>query len=412
LALAGLLSACSTIDDLFDQPIEPPRPQVAEPARTNEARSLGRIGDYNRYNAPPPLPVAPPPPLGSQTGDRSVGGDTGGDTAPGATLVGKKVAQIRGDLGTLQRSLQTQSSQFQQLRGAAQKLADRLPGTAAGIDARLQADKTPGNSALRPQSAEVRAMLAEMSENGLLKQELRSRIAAGSVLAGSLAEQVQETRSLAGAVAEDRRQLSMLDGEINEAALQSKRLLMEIDTDIRRQSSYVARGRRDPTTLAQAIKSGEPNDPSLPRPPRRAAPAVVSRAVADSVPMPPARPRTPVETEASTSRQKVAARASSGKPQPSRTPVIVIHFDSADVKYEQALYAAISDAVARDPTASFEVVAVSAGGRPGASIAAAKRQARQVVRSLINMGVPQARLKASAQTTQQTGADQVHIYQL
>ncbi len=92
--------------------------------------------------------------------------------------------------------------------------------------------------------------------------------------------------------------------------------------------------------------------------------------------------------------------------------MVAIGFADPDVDYEARLYDAISEAVARNPSASFEVVAVSAAGRPGASLAEAKRNAERVRRSLINMGVPAGRLTQSARTTEDAGSDRVLVFMM
>lgn len=412
-----VLSACSTVDDLFDEPIEPPPAPVAAPPAPDSPRTLGRIGDFDRRTQAS-LPSAPPPPLDldAPQGTGSVRAVSG--TAPSGTFVGKKALQIRGDLTTLQRSIATHKDQLERLRATTRGAAEQFHGIVASINARLQIGTTPGNPILGRQWADAQARLAEVSDNVLRMEELRSRVATDSALAGFLVEQVQAAYSLSGAVEEDHRQLAALEDDVNRAIVQIERVLGDIDGDIQRQTSYITRERRNLTTLALAIKNGELYGPSLSSTltngvattsrntsatqrkasaASRTAPRVTNTA-AKSVKSPPA------SVQAAADR---AARSASAK-----QPVAVIHFANSNVEYEPSLYAAISDAVARDPSASFEVVAVSPGAKPGASITSAKRKARRVLRSLMNMGVPENRLRESAQTSQQADDDQVHVFML
>jgi hypothetical protein len=93
---------------------------------------------------------------------------------------------------------------------------------------------------------------------------------------------------------------------------------------------------------------------------------------------------------------------------------MVIRFDRPNVTYEQALYTAVSQALERRPSATFDVVAVApAGGNAGQvalSTSASKRNAENVVRSLTNMGLPADRISLSATSNASTQANEVQVY--
>lgn len=418
LAIAAplLLAACSSVDGLFDRPIEPPPAEQADASRPGEnPRSLGRIGDYDNRGAAPPVQVAPPPALDLDS-DRLTGSvNSVRSTAPSGTFVGKKALQISGDLGTLKRSVQTHDGQFKRLRGTTRTTAEQFHSIVASINAKLQVGTTPGNPILGRQWADAQARLAEISDNVLRMEELRSRVSTDAALGGFLLEQVQAAYSLSGAVDEDHRQLAILEDDVNRTIVFIERLLGRIDADTQRQSAYISRERRNLTTLSLAIKNGEMYGPNLSDGLRDSnaggrSGAVSSRVKRASVTA-SSRGHSSRAGRKTSSVQAAAARATA-KQVAARQPVVVINFASSNVNYESSLYSAISDAVARNPAASFEVVAVSPGARPGASVTSAKRKADRVVRSLINMGVPQGRLKQSAQTSQGSGDDQVHVFLL
>ncbi|MBT5658743.1 MAG: hypothetical protein HOJ02_01175, partial [Rhodospirillaceae bacterium] len=97
-----------------------------------------------------------------------------------------------------------------------------------------------------------------------------------------------------------------------------------------------------------------------------------------------------------------------------RRPLVVIRFDRDDVDYQQALYTAVSRTLERNPTAAFDLIAVTpAGGSPAQSAlnsSAARRSAEKVLRALSDMGLPAERVTLSAMTSGDTQSNEVRIY--
>ena len=97
-----------------------------------------------------------------------------------------------------------------------------------------------------------------------------------------------------------------------------------------------------------------------------------------------------------------------------RAPLVVIRFDRADVPYQQALYTAVSKTLERRPNALFDLVAVAPAKGGTARIALNSQKARQhaenVVRSLIEMGLPPNRVAVSAKTEPTIENNEVHLY--
>ena len=97
-----------------------------------------------------------------------------------------------------------------------------------------------------------------------------------------------------------------------------------------------------------------------------------------------------------------------------RRPLVVIRFDRPDVRYEPALYTAVSRALERRPSAIFDVVAVSPGTGGKAETAngadEARRHAEAVMRALSNMGLPADRLTLSALSRAGIGGNEVRIF--
>ena len=97
-----------------------------------------------------------------------------------------------------------------------------------------------------------------------------------------------------------------------------------------------------------------------------------------------------------------------------RRPLVVIRFDGPNVEYAQALYNAVSRALERRPSATFDLVAVApnSGNVAQVTVAAStsKRNAESVLRSLSDMGLPLDRVRLSAMTSGRVAIHEVHIY--
>jgi hypothetical protein len=97
-----------------------------------------------------------------------------------------------------------------------------------------------------------------------------------------------------------------------------------------------------------------------------------------------------------------------------RRPLVVIRFDRNDVPYQQALYNAVSRVLEKRPDAVFDLVAVApaAGGQARVALNSnkARRQAEGVLRSLIEMGLPPARVAVAARTSAESRTNEVHLF--
>lgn len=299
---------------------------------------------------------------------------------PTGTFVGAKVLQLRGDLNTMQRGLSAHSQQLRQTQGGTVANAERYHQLVAAINARLQVGTTRGNPILTSQLAESQGQLARIDADVARLGDLAARVSTDSALAGYLLESVRAAYNLSGAVDEDHRQLAILEDEVNRTVVLIDRLLSEINTDVTRQTAYVARERQNITTLSLAVKNGESYGGNL----------GVSAYAAPA-------PAAPAQRQFGG-----AAPARSGR------PLVVIRFDRATVEYEQPLYRAISEALARRPSASFEIEATAPAS--AASPISARRQAERVTRTLIEMGVPRNRLALSERIAPDARSDEVRIY--
>lgn len=305
---------------------------------------------------------------------------------PGAatgTFVGGKVAQLRGDLVSLQQSISAQNTRLQQVRANYTQNAQTYQGLIAAVNARLQVGTTPSNPILTQQWDQAQSQLNQFDGNLGVMNELSNRVAADAGMAGFLLESTRAAYGLAGAVDEDHRQLAILEDEVNRTVVLIDRLLNETSDDANRQTAYLAGERRNLGILALAIKSGEAFGTSL-----------RNRAFATASPgglTPPA---------------PGPAAGNDG-----RRPLVVIRFDRTEVPYEQALYSAVAQVIDRRPNVAFDVVAVTpTAARSGQTAATSRRNADRVVRSLADMGLPSERIRITSATSTEARSSEVHIF--
>ena len=339
---------------------------------------------------PPPPAVAPPPPPALGTTNFVPPQVTPGQ--PTGTFVGQKVVQLRTELSRLQRGVLRQNGNLQNVRAQTIRNSQQYHGTIAAINARLQVGTTPGNPTLINQWNGAQAMLASIDNDIAQLNSLANEVAGVSTLSAYLLETTRAAYGLTGAVDEDHRQLAILEDEVNRTVVLIDRLLNELSEDIGRQTNYLGNERANLTTLSLAIKNGEMLGGSLAnRAFSTAAPAI------SAIPAPtPSASRRPVQQ--------------SGP----RRPLVVIRFDRPNVEYEQALYTAVSRALERRPSATFDLVAVApnTGNAAQVTVAAStsKRNAESVLRSLSDMGLPLDRVRLSAMTSGRASTNEVHIY--
>ena len=300
---------------------------------------------------------------------------------PTGTAVGQKVEGLRGELGKLQGSVSTENQTLQSLRAQAIQNALAYHQSVGAINAKLQVGTTPGNPILVKQWNDAQAQLEQV--NGSLSQmnQLATNVSASAAMSSYLLQSTRATYNISGAVDEDHRQLTVLEDDVNKTTILIDRLLSELTEDIARQTNYLAEERGNLNMLAIAVNNGEAFGSSL-----------ASRSYA----------------------QPMATASAPGSGVATGRPLVVIRFDRPDVQYQQPLYQAVSQALARRPNAAFDLVAVapSSGGTAQVALNSnmAQRDADQVLRSLIGMGLSPDRISMSSATSPNAQVNEVHLY--
>lgn len=357
--------------------------------------------------SPPVIPVsaspAPPPKMGMSAQPQS---DSGAVNSTG-TFVGDKLVQLRKEVARLKATLRKHRAEMERIRSITAENSRRYHMAVATINARLQIGTTPGNPVLVNEWNSAQSELARIDSDIARLNALANDVASTLTMSSYLLETTRAAYSLSGAVDEDHRQLAQLEDEVNRTTVVIDRLLNDMSQDINRQIAYVGNERNNLTTLSFAIKNGTLLGANL----QNRAFLAANRPVFQQSSL----TRTPalqnLRDDDSAERTAQSARAT----EPSlRRPLVVIRFDKPKVAFEQALYAAVSQALERRPSATFDLVAISPkyGSPAKAALASttSKRNAESVLRSLSEMGMPLDRVRLSAMSSDKTDTNEVHIY--
>ncbi len=299
---------------------------------------------------------------------------------PGQTFVGQRADALRADLTRLQSAIEDQGRQLDEIRQLNTGAAERYFSTIARINARLQVGSTPGNPILSQQWGEAQSALQQISDQIGRLQSLSTQVNNDNSFAGYLLDTSRSVFLLSGAVEEDHRKLAAVEDDIGRAQVAIDRLNGRLLEELNRQTASVATERRNLATLAAAIQSGELISGSLdhgfsPTSFVAGAPGVAPGAASATV---------------------------GGR------PLVTIRFDRTNVAYEQPLFDAVRQALDRRPGARFQVVATP--GTATGSPASARRNADQVVMSLVKLGLSGDRVTVVTGTgTSQVNEVQVYV---
>ena len=307
------------------------------------------------------------------------------------TLVGRKVADLAGDLKTLKNDVEAKSAYLHRLKMDSENTADDYYELVAGMSSQLQSGTTPGNPDLVDKWNTAQKRLNMLAESSGELNNLASDIGSDASRAAFLLESTRATFNLSGAREEDHERLVDLEDSINETIVRIDRLLNQVNDENNRRTTYLRTERLNMQTLSHAIANGDMYGQNISnRLFRRATQAAAGKA--ETAPL-------------QTTQSGMVAN---------RRPLVIIRFDRPDLDYEQALFGALSQALERRPDAQFDLVAVSpSSGNPAQGAlysTAARKNGEAVLRSLTQMGVPLERVNLNAAKSETARTSEVHLY--
>jgi hypothetical protein len=176
----------------------------------------------------------------------------------------------------------------------------------------------------------------------------------------------------------------------------------QVNDNLSRRTNYLRTERANLQTLALAIGDGELYGKSITN-------GIFKRAIDGDQSMKGLNGISPAAGAGSTGAPTTDLASFDG-----RRPLVVIRFDRDNVQYDRPLYAAVNQALEKYPAARFDLVAVStANGNPAQvalSSSAARKNSRDVMRALTQMGLPLERLDLSAAASKDALNSEVRIY--
>ena len=319
--------------------------------------------------------------------------------APVETMASRKVVELRDDMFNLQANVSDLSDRMGRLETTSQELAAAYYANVATISTQLQSGTTPGNPRLMERLNEAQEALEVLAGHVADLNTLAIEVSDTASIAGFLQESARAAYSLNGSVEEDHVQLAQLEDQITNTTVVIERLLNNINDDITRSAAYLVSERSNLRTLSLGIANGD----------------LYGRSLANR----PFSNVGPSQTAAAMGNGGVTA-SQTYMPQPTATvpaqprPLVVIKFNKPQVDYQQAVYVAVNEALARYPDATFELVAVNPGMGNPAKVAIektkARRNAEKVLRALTQMGLTSQRIELSSLTNDTIQSNEVHLY--
>ena len=306
---------------------------------------------------------APPP---AETATAAADAPASTATLPASSeggFVSRKVAELENEAATLADVLEGLQQRHDSLRDGGRAREEGYHARVGAIEAWLKRGTTRGNPELVAEWNVAQNMLAGLDRDVGEWAALRREAAEADARAAFLGDALRNAFDLSGALESDHEALDAIGERVAHTAVAVGRLLNEAAASAERQGRLVAGERGQLDLLAEAIEAGSLDNGSRPE----------------------------------------AARTMS---EDSNGPLAVIRFDRPDVAYEQALSAAVEQALDRRPDLVFEIVGVA----PGDDIARAADYADRVRSSLRRMGVPTARLRVATRFDRAAEVEEVRLY--
>jgi hypothetical protein len=307
------------------------------------------------------------------------------------TPVTQKAAELNDDLNQMHGKTNAYSRRLQELQNNSDAQAGAYYTLVASVNADLQTGTTPGNPILVDRWNTAQDKLNALSQSASNLNTLAMDLSYHASSLSFLLESTQAAFALSGAVDEDHKKLTSIEDSVNQDLVATNRLMLMVNDDLSRRSSYLRTERANLQTLSLAIANGELYGQNLTN-------GVFKRASAGDL-----------------SLNKTGSDA--GTPMAmtsSRKPLVIIRFDHPNVNYDQPLYTAISQALEKYPAAKFDLVAVSMAEGNTAKMAMSSSDARKngeaVLRAMIKMGLPIERVSLSAANSKDVLNSEVHIY--
>lgn len=363
LTLVFIVSSCANVQEYIFPSLSDET--LATPPTIDDSVSLEPAPAPQPQQYIPPSQYAPPPQ------------QTYSDTGPTGTFVGGKINQFRGDLASIQTAISSHNNDYLRFKDLVEEQTTVYQGLSSAIRSRLQIGTTPGNPILVGQWNDAQRALEDIQNNVNNLQIVNNRVTADFALIGHLQKAISSSFFISGAIDEDHNQLKVLRDDVERTKVLYDRLMNELESRISREINILNDERQYMKNLAVDVEIGR---------------------FGNTVSSPP-----------SSGNGTNSNQSSKSPPINYDNALVILKFDDSNLDYSAGLFETISSALKQNPSARFEIVAVSPTG--GASFATkARERAAEVLRQIVEMGVPGERLSLTSSNSSTAQAEEVHVY--
>lgn len=319
----------------------------------------------------------------------------------GNSVVAGKIATLNKDLFAIQSNVNRLSEQLRAIEAKGKNSAAAYYASIATINTQLQTGTTPGNPRLIQKLDTAQFNLNALTENVSSLNALAVEMADTASKASYLLNSTRSMYNLSGAVEEDHARLAAMEDQVNGAIVAIDRLLNDVNDDISRTSSYLNTEQHNLRTLSLAVSNGDLYGNSLSNYPfSRAQQSQLYQQASFTPNSPMAAPSQPMDMPV--------------RPASQARQLAKIRFDKPNVDYQQPIYNAVQNAMAKYPNSRFELVAVHPANGNAAQVAIestrSRRNAERVLRTLTQMGVSLDQIDMSYAPSQQASTSEVHLF--
>ena len=338
------------------------------------------------------------------------------------TFMKNKIANFKSEQEQLKSLVDSRKSTLQEMRNDTNTAVSDYRTAVAQINSKLQLGTTPGNPELMDEWKEARAKLEKINNVAFDIKRLVADVESDQSMVDYMVGSIQASYKIRGATEDDHKQLKALEEEAKQIGSNIAIFARQLNQEAERQQAYVDTEKHNLNDVALNIKNGKlygsagstdffadggsmfSSDESYEAfmnetaqdygmtPRRNTRAKHYTKSAKDTFSLKPVRSKsTPMEISAPKSTR----------------PIIVIKFDKTTVDFAEPLYQALNRVLERNPSATFEVAGISPIGSTNASI---KKNVKDVMATLTEMGLPASRVALTMQTDD-VNVEEVRIYE-
>ena len=342
------------------------------------------------------------------------------------TFMKNKIANFKSEQEQLKALVDSRKTTLQEMRNETNTAVSDYRNAVSQINSKLQLGTTPGNPELMDEWKDARAKLEKVNNIAFDIKRLVADVESDQSMVDYMVGSIQASYKIRGATEDDHKQLKTIEEEAKQIGSNISIFARQLNQEAERQQAYVDAEKHNLNDVALNIKNGRlygsssstdffanggsmfSSDESYeafinetaqdygmqqraPQSRRPAAPR--NRFQDDEAALRPAR--------ASSTPVDIAPIAKSSR------PIITVKFDKSSVDYAEPLYQSLSRVLERNPSATFEVSGVAPQGKSNGTI---KKNVKDVMTTLTEMGLPASRV-ALTMRTDDVLVDEVRIYE-